>query len=72
MTSVPAVKPGDMVFWHCDVIHSVEEEHTGKEDSAGTPCALYNRVLFTYPLFSDVYTSRTINAAKRGLCQATI
>ncbi|KAJ8692194.1 hypothetical protein PTI98_009529 [Pleurotus ostreatus] len=34
MTSVPAVKPGDMVFWHCDVIHSVEEEHTGQEDSA--------------------------------------
>ncbi|KAF4579939.1 hypothetical protein EYR36_001759 [Pleurotus pulmonarius] len=34
MISVPAVKPGDMVFWHCDVIHSVEEEHTGKEDSA--------------------------------------
>ncbi|KAI5124428.1 hypothetical protein M0805_008312 [Coniferiporia weirii] len=34
MTSVPPVRPGDMVFWHCDVIHSVEEEHTGKEDSA--------------------------------------
>ena len=25
MTSVPAVKPGDMVFWHCDVVHSVEQ-----------------------------------------------
>lgn len=34
MTSVPKVKPGDGVFWHCDVIHSVEEEHTGNEDSA--------------------------------------
>ncbi|KAJ7710084.1 hypothetical protein B0H14DRAFT_3641410 [Mycena olivaceomarginata] len=28
MTSVPAVNPGDTVFWHCDVVHSVEEEHT--------------------------------------------
>ncbi|KXN84869.1 hypothetical protein AN958_11999 [Leucoagaricus sp. SymC.cos] len=35
MTSVPKVNPGDAVFWHCDVIHSVEEEHTGSEDSAG-------------------------------------
>ncbi|KAJ3560099.1 hypothetical protein NP233_g11060 [Leucocoprinus birnbaumii] len=34
MISVPKVKPGDGVFWHCDVIHSVEEEHTGTEDSA--------------------------------------
>ncbi|THH13880.1 hypothetical protein EW146_g6392 [Bondarzewia mesenterica] len=34
MTSVPKVYPGDMVFWHCDVVHSVEEEHTGSGDSA--------------------------------------
>ncbi|KAL5511380.1 hypothetical protein ACEPAH_4596 [Sanghuangporus vaninii] len=34
MTSVPIVKPGDMVFWHCDVVHSVEQEHTGSDDSA--------------------------------------
>ena len=35
MVSVPAVQPGDMVFWHCDVVHSVEQEHKGNEDSAG-------------------------------------
>ncbi|KAL0945418.1 hypothetical protein HGRIS_000910 [Hohenbuehelia grisea] len=34
MLSVPKVNPGDTVFWHCDVVHSVEEEHTGKGDSA--------------------------------------
>ncbi|KAJ3791530.1 hypothetical protein GGU11DRAFT_881143 [Lentinula aff. detonsa] len=34
MTSVPKVMPGDTVFWHCDVVHSVELEHTGKDDSA--------------------------------------
>ncbi|PPQ79097.1 hypothetical protein CVT25_002890 [Psilocybe cyanescens] len=34
MTSVPRVYPGDTVFWHCDVVHSVETEHTGTGDSA--------------------------------------
>ena len=39
MVSVPKVFPGDMVFWHCDVVHSVEREHTGRNDSSG---ALYS------------------------------
>ncbi|KAJ7275778.1 hypothetical protein C8J57DRAFT_1449269 [Mycena rebaudengoi] len=34
MTSMPPVSPGDAVFWHCDVVHSVETEHIGSEDSA--------------------------------------
>ncbi|KAM5544876.1 hypothetical protein V8D89_001774 [Ganoderma adspersum] len=33
MVSMPKVYPGDMVFWHCDGIHAVEQQHTGKEDS---------------------------------------
>ncbi|KAH8091346.1 DUF1479-domain-containing protein [Cristinia sonorae] len=37
MVSVPKVYPGDMVFWHCDVVHAVEVEHVGKEDS----CVMY-------------------------------
>lgn len=24
MIAVPKVKPGDAVFWHCDLIHAVE------------------------------------------------
>ncbi|KAG9016177.1 hypothetical protein FRB93_011651 [Tulasnella sp. JGI-2019a] len=32
--SVPRVQPGDMVFWHVDVIHSVEQYHSGPEDSS--------------------------------------
>ncbi|KAG1736520.1 hypothetical protein EDB19DRAFT_1896026 [Suillus lakei] len=36
MTSIPKVNPGDMVFWHCDVVHSVEE-HSGFHDSAAVP-----------------------------------
>jgi ectoine hydroxylase-related dioxygenase (phytanoyl-CoA dioxygenase family) len=35
MISVPKVNPGDAVFWHADVVHSVEQEHTGSGDSAG-------------------------------------
>ncbi|KAF9009601.1 hypothetical protein BDQ17DRAFT_1421771 [Cyathus striatus] len=34
MTSVPKVFPGDTVFWHSDVVHSVEKEHHGKNDAA--------------------------------------
>ncbi|KAG7444743.1 DUF1479-domain-containing protein [Guyanagaster necrorhizus] len=37
MISVPKVLPGDTVFWHCDMVHAVEAEHTGKEDS----CVMY-------------------------------
>ncbi|KAF8495327.1 DUF1479-domain-containing protein [Gautieria morchelliformis] len=34
MVSVPRVKPGDMVYWHCDLIHSVEADHLGPTDSS--------------------------------------
>ncbi|KZW03489.1 DUF1479-domain-containing protein [Exidia glandulosa HHB12029] len=34
MVSVPLVHPGDMVFWHSDLVHSVEEEHHGNGDSS--------------------------------------
>lgn len=34
MVSVPHVSPGDMVFWHSDLIHSVEEFHNGRNDSS--------------------------------------
>ncbi|KAE8376030.1 DUF1479-domain-containing protein [Aspergillus bertholletiae] len=32
--SIPRVKPGDAVFWHCDVAHMVESEHRGTGDSS--------------------------------------
>ncbi|KAH8698601.1 hypothetical protein BGW36DRAFT_358130 [Talaromyces proteolyticus] len=32
--SIPPVRPGDAVFWHCDVAHMVEAEHCGKSDSS--------------------------------------
>jgi hypothetical protein len=30
LSSIPVVEPGDTIFWHCDVIHAVENEHRGK------------------------------------------
>jgi len=54
MTSVPKVNPGDTVFWHCDVVHSVEEDHTGNEDSAG------QQVVFLCFLPSDLLTSMNV------------
>jgi hypothetical protein len=32
--SVPHVRPGDAVFWHCDTAHMVENEHAGEEDAS--------------------------------------
>lgn len=33
ISSIPDMEPGDTVFWHCDVIHAVENEHNGEFDS---------------------------------------
>ena len=29
LSSIPLMEPGDTVFWHSDVVHAVENEHTG-------------------------------------------
>ena len=29
LSSIPVVEAGDTVFWHCDVVHAVENEHRG-------------------------------------------
>ncbi|KZT69680.1 DUF1479-domain-containing protein [Daedalea quercina L-15889] len=34
LVSIPRVEPGDQVYWHCDVIHAVESEHSGVGDSS--------------------------------------
>ncbi|MEE9319084.1 MAG: YbiU family protein [Granulosicoccus sp.] len=31
MVTIPRVNPGDTVWWHPDVVHAVENEHSGKE-----------------------------------------
>lgn len=47
MVGMPPVKPGDYVFWHCDLLHEVDKFHPGKRDSsvvynACTPVVPYN------------------------------
>lgn len=32
-SSIPDMESGDTVFWHCDVVHAVENEHQGEFDS---------------------------------------
>ncbi|RSL69270.1 hypothetical protein CEP53_002300 [Fusarium sp. AF-6] len=34
MVGIPPVKPGDYVFWHCDLVHGVDELHPGILDSS--------------------------------------
>ena len=34
MTSIPTVRPGDYVAWHCDTIHAVDRLHKGTSDSS--------------------------------------
>ncbi len=33
LISIPKMKPGDTIWWHPDVIHAVEEKHSGKKFS---------------------------------------
>lgn len=37
---IPPVRPGDYVFWHCDVVHEVDRFHPGNADSSVSfnPC----------------------------------
>ena len=34
MLGIPPVKPGDYVFWHCDLVHEVDRTHPGTHDSS--------------------------------------
>ena len=33
LISIPKMKPGDTIWWHPDVIHAVEDKHSGKNYS---------------------------------------
>ena len=34
LVNIPRLEPGDTVWWHCDLIHAVEDEHKGTEMSS--------------------------------------
>ncbi|CUM68162.1 uncharacterized protein PRCAT00005879001 [Priceomyces carsonii] len=47
VVGIADVKPGDFVLWHADLLHEVDKEHNGAEDSsvmfiAHTPLCEYN------------------------------
>ncbi|KAK0472078.1 DUF1479-domain-containing protein [Armillaria novae-zelandiae] len=62
MTSVPKVLPGDTVFWHCDMVHSVEIEHTGKDDS----CVMYIPSVPLTPM-NKAYIERQRDSFLKGI-----
>ncbi|GAD97004.1 hypothetical protein NECHADRAFT_55518 [Paecilomyces variotii No. 5] len=34
LVHIPEMNPGDTVWWHCDMCHAVEVEHSGKHDAS--------------------------------------
>lgn len=34
IVGIPPVRPGDYVFWHCDLVHGVDKINAGKNDSS--------------------------------------
>lgn len=34
MVGIPPVRPGDYVFWHCDLVHEVDRFHPGERNSS--------------------------------------
>lgn len=34
VVGIPPVRPGDYVFWHCDLVHGVDQMNQGKNDSS--------------------------------------
>jgi hypothetical protein len=34
IVGIPPVRPGDYVFWHCDLVHGVDQLNLGKNDSS--------------------------------------
>ena len=61
IVGIPPVKPGDYVFWHCDLVHEVDKFHPGTTDSS----VVYNgcNPLTPYNLDSLLSVSETFNKA---------
>ena len=61
LSSIPLMQPGDTVFWHSDVIHAVEDVHSGKG---------YSNVMYIASLpacaKNDAYLKRQLPAFLEG------
>lgn len=71
MTAPPKVYPGDAIFWHCDVIHAVEEEHNGPGDSAGLGQSMDSFGMLMIIFFSDIHPRRSANTAESVIHRTT-
>jgi hypothetical protein len=65
MVGIPPVRPGDYVFWHCDLIHEVDKFHPGTRDSS----VAYNACvpLCNYNLQSLVHLHKSFLEVSRPL-----
>lgn len=73
MVGIPPVKPGDYVFWHCDVVHEVDRFHPGTRDSSVSyngcmPLCPYNleSMLETRDSFLNVRTPKDFENYESG------
>ncbi|CAB3770361.1 DUF1479 domain-containing protein [Paraburkholderia humisilvae] len=61
VTPIPHMQPGDAVFWHCDVVHSVEDAHRGSG---------YSNVMYIasapWCVKNDAYLKRQLPSFLRG------
>ncbi|KAL3456869.1 hypothetical protein BJX64DRAFT_293717 [Aspergillus heterothallicus] len=68
IVGIPPVRPGDYVFWHCDLVHEVDRFHPGTMDSsvvynACNPLTPYNldSLLSVRDAFQKVIRPRDFN-----------
>lgn len=73
MVGIPPVKPGDYVFWHCDLVHEVDRFHPGTRDSSVSyngcvPLCPYNleNLLRLRQSFLDVMPPKDFNGIEHG------
>jgi hypothetical protein len=63
MVGIPPVRPGDYVFWHCDLVHEVDRFHPGSRDSS----VVYNACAPLTP-----YNIRSLVGIREAFLQATV
>lgn len=63
MVGIPPVRPGDYVFWHCDLVHEVDKFHPGRRDSS----VVYNACVPLTP-----YNIRSLRGVREAFRQATV
>jgi len=63
MIGIPPVRPGDYVFWHCDLVHEVDRFHPGTRDSS----VVYNACIPLTP-----YNIQSLKGVRDAFSKATV